>query len=119
MVGGFFMFLPQTKFLGWRLSAGTEVILTPSMENELVERAAGALADKYRLAVILALSREDSLPFAKVQELMGLSQPCVSHHLKVLADSGLITTQKTGRCVQVQLNKGAMQDLASFLGKLG
>lgn len=43
------------------------------MEQDLVARAAGALADKYRLAVVLALSREEALSFAKVQELMGLS----------------------------------------------
>lgn len=89
------------------------------MENEFVERAAGALADRYRLAVVLALSRTETLSFAKVQELIGLSQPCVSHHLKVLADSGLVTSQKQGRCVQVQLNRAALQELAGFLGQLG
>ncbi len=89
------------------------------MEKELVERATGALADRYRLAVVLALSREETMSFAKVQELTGLSQPCVSHHLKVLTDSGLIISQKQGRCVQVQLNRVAMQELAGFLGQLG
>ena len=89
------------------------------MEKELVERAAGALADRYRLAVVLALSKEDTLSFGSVQELTGLSQPCVSHHLKVLADSGLITSQKQGRCVLIQLNRATMQELAGFLGKLG
>ena len=89
------------------------------MQIELIERAAGALADKFRLAVVLALSREGSLSFAKVQKLTGLSQPCVSHHLKILSDSGLITTQKQGRCVLVQLNRAAVQELAGFLGQLG
>lgn len=89
------------------------------MENEFVERAAGALADRYRLAVVLALSRTEALSFASVQELMGLSQPCVSHHLKVLTDSGLVTSQKQGRCVRVQLNRAAVQALAGFLGQLG
>ena len=89
------------------------------MENEFVERAAGALADRYRLAVVLALSREAALSFARVRELTGLSQPCVSHHLKVLADSGLITSRKQGRCVQVQLNRANLRELAAFLGQLG
>ena len=102
-----------------RLARVVAVFLLTNMENELVERATGALADKYRLAVVLALSKEDSLSFARVQELMGLSQPCVSHHLKILADSGLITTCKQGRCVQVQLNRATMQQLAGFLGQLG
>ncbi len=89
------------------------------MEKELIERAAGALADKYRLTVVLALSQQGVLSFAEVQTLTGLSQPCVSHHLKVLADSGLITSQKQGRRVQVQLNREALRELAGFLGELG
>ena len=89
------------------------------MEAHLVAKSAGALADKYRLGIVLALSRQPQLAFADVQELTGLSQPCVSHHLKILADSGLITTQKCGRCVNVTLNRPALRALASFLGGLG
>lgn len=110
---------PKAAFLAVLLPLVYVVFLRYRMEKELVERAAGALADKFRLAVVLALSREDTLSFGQVQELMGLSQPCVSHHLKVLADSGLIISQKRGRCVQVQLNKAALQELAGFLGQLG
>ncbi|UYZ61673.1 ArsR/SmtB family transcription factor [Hymenobacter weizhouensis] len=89
------------------------------MDTHLVAKSAGALADKYRLGIVLALSQQPQLAFAEVQELTGLSQPCVSHHLKVLADSGLVTTQKCGRCVNVTLNRGALQELATFLGELG
>ena len=59
------------------------------MNNELVGRAAGTLW-----------------------------QLCVSHHLRVLADSGLVTSQKVGRCVQVQLNRAPMRKLAGILGQL-
>jgi DNA-binding transcriptional ArsR family regulator len=89
------------------------------MDTQLVAKSAGALADKYRLSIIMALSRQDTMSFAEAQELTGLSQPCTSHHLKVLADSGLITTQKCGRCVQVRLNREALRGLSGFLGKLG
>lgn len=88
------------------------------MDTQLVAKSAGALSDKYRLSIILALSQQPTLPFAQVQELTGLSQPCVSHHLKILADSGLVLLQKSGRCVNITLNRGAMQELASFLGGL-
>lgn len=89
------------------------------MDAHLVAKSAGALADKYRLGIVLALSRQAQLAFAEVQELTGLSQPCVSHHLKILSDSGLITTQKCGRCVNITLNRSALQELSSFLGELG
>jgi ArsR family transcriptional regulator, arsenate/arsenite/antimonite-responsive transcriptional repressor len=89
------------------------------MDTQLVAKSAGALADKYRLNIVLALSQQDQLAFAEVQELTGLSQPCVSHHLKILADSGLVLTQKCGRCVNVTLNREALRGLASFFDTLG
>ncbi|MET4108798.1 metalloregulator ArsR/SmtB family transcription factor [Hymenobacter sp. UYP22] len=89
------------------------------MDSQLVAKSAGALSDKYRLRIVLALSKQAQLAFAEVQELTGLSQPCVSHHLKILAESGLVQTQKCGRCVQVTLNKEAVRQLALFLNDLG
>lgn len=89
------------------------------MDTQLVAKAAGALADKYRLSLVMALSQQEAMSFAEVQELTGLSQPCTSHHLKVLAESGLVTTQKCGRCVQVRLNREALRGLSGFLGDLG
>jgi DNA-binding transcriptional ArsR family regulator len=88
------------------------------MDTNLVAKSAGALSDKYRLSIVLALSKEESMPFADVQELTGLSQPCVSHHLKVLTDSGLVQTHKCGRCVSVTLNRVALGKLAAFLNEL-
>ena len=89
------------------------------MDSQLVAKSAGALSDKYRLSIVLALSQQPQLAFAELQELTGLSQPCVSHHLKILADSGLVHTQKCGRCVRITLNRVAVQELATFLSGLG
>jgi DNA-binding transcriptional ArsR family regulator len=89
------------------------------MDTLLVAKSAGALSDKYRLNIVLALSQLESMPFADVQQLTGLSQPCVSHHLKILTDSGLVQTRKCGRCLSLMLNREAMGELASFLRNLG
>ncbi|KAA9325315.1 winged helix-turn-helix transcriptional regulator [Hymenobacter busanensis] len=89
------------------------------MDAALVTKTTNALADKYRLGIVLALSQREPLAFAEVQQLTGLSQPCTSHHLKVLADSGLVETQKQGRCVLVRLNREALRGLSAFLGELG
>ncbi|UOQ66880.1 ArsR/SmtB family transcription factor [Hymenobacter volaticus] len=89
------------------------------MDTQLVAKSAGALSDKYRLNIVLALSQLESMPFADVQQLTGLSQPCVSHHLKILTDSGLVQTRKCGRCLSLMLNREAMGELASFLRNLG
>ena len=48
-------------------------------------------------------------------EPLGLSQPTVSHHLKVLVDAGLLTREKRGIWAYFTLVPGAMDALADVL----
>lgn len=88
------------------------------MDHRFVEKATGAIADKYRLSILLELSRRGTLTSTDVQELTGLSQPCVSHHVKQLTDSGLVNAQKEGRNLNLTLNRASLQELSGFLEKL-
>ncbi|HLL94920.1 MAG TPA: metalloregulator ArsR/SmtB family transcription factor [Spirosoma sp.] len=88
------------------------------MEHRLVEKATGAIADKYRLSILLELSHKGTLTCTDIQELTGLSQPCVSHHVKLLTDSGLVNAKKQGRNLNLTLNKTSLQELSGFLENL-
>ena len=48
-------------------------------------------------------------------EPLGLSQPTVSHHLKVLVDAGLLTRDKRGVWAYFILVPGALDNLADVL----
>jgi ArsR family transcriptional regulator, arsenate/arsenite/antimonite-responsive transcriptional repressor len=87
-------------------------------EKCFVEKATGAIADRYRLSILKELSQRGSLTNTDVQELTGLSQPCVSHHVKLLTDSGLVNAQKEGRSLHLTLNKETIQNLSDFLKEL-
>lgn len=89
------------------------------MEPKNIEKATGAIADKYRLSILMQLAEKGTLTNSDVQELTGLSQPCVSHHVKLLTDSGLVDAQKEGRNLFLRLNKQTLSDLSDFLKKLG
>lgn len=88
------------------------------MEHRFVEKATGAISDKYRLSILMELSRRGNLTCTEVQELTGLSQPCVSHHVKLLTESGLVNAHKEGRNLNLTLNKTSLQQLSGFLEKL-
>ncbi|CCH55928.1 transcriptional regulator, ArsR family [Fibrisoma limi BUZ 3] len=88
------------------------------METRFVEKATNAIADKYRLSILMELSRKGSLTSTDIQEMTGLSQPCVSHHVKLLTDSGLVNAQKEGRNLHLTLNKESLQQLSGFLNNL-
>ena len=88
------------------------------MDCKFIEKATGAMADKSRLSILIELTKKETLTNAEVMDLVGLSQPCVSHHIKLLTDSGLVQSTKEGRTVQLRINKEAIQQLTSFLDGL-
>ncbi len=89
------------------------------MDSKSCEKAAGAIADKYRLSILQELAQRDSMTPSDVQELTGLSQPCVSHHVRLLTESELVIAAKEGRNVYLRLNKKMMRQLSAFLAQLG
>ena len=88
------------------------------MDAVMIEKAANAIADKHRLSILLAASRQSAIQCCQITELTGLSQPTVSHHIKILVDSGILIYDKTGRNVQLTINKEMMKYLSSFFGDL-
>ena len=91
------------------------------IERADAERLAGvlkALADPARLRLLsLVLSHEGAE--ACVCDLLphfDLSQPTISHHLKVLHESGLLDRSKRGVWVYYRVVPGAMADLGALLG---
>jgi DNA-binding transcriptional ArsR family regulator len=89
------------------------------MDAKSCEKATGAIADKYRLSILQELAQRERMTPTDVQELTGLSQPCVSHHVRLLTESDLVTATKEGRNVYLRLNKEAMRQLSAFLAQLG
>ncbi|MVM31988.1 metalloregulator ArsR/SmtB family transcription factor [Spirosoma sp. HMF4905] len=88
------------------------------MDSKSCEKATSAIADKYRLSILLELAKRESMTPSEIQELTGLSQPCVSHHVKLLTESELVTSAKEGRNVYLRLNKDTTRQLSDFLSKL-
>ena len=51
----------------------------------------------------------------RLTEPLGLTQPTVSHHLKVLAEMGLLNRKRHGIWVRFSLNQDALDALAALL----
>lgn len=67
-------------------------------EAEEMARRLKALADpaRLRLLSLLLAAPEGELCTCDLTEPLGLSQPTVSHHLKKLAETGLVTAERRG-----------------------
>ena len=80
-----------------------------------------ALADPVRLR-LLSLVASHAAREACVCDLndaFDLSQPTISHHLKVLHEAGLLDRSKRGVWVYYRVNGPAMTDVAQLLGPTG
>lgn len=76
-----------------------------------------ALADPARLrllSLILACGDEGGC-VCDLTGPVGLSQPTVSHHLKVLAEAGLVTREQRGVWAYYTADRAAIADLAGAL----
>lgn len=76
-----------------------------------------ALADpaRLRLLSIVASSEGQTACVCDLIEPIGLSQPTVSHHLKVLTEAGFLSRSKRGTWAYYQLRPDALEGVADFL----
>ena len=78
-----------------------------------------ALADEARLEIVARLAAAGGpVCVCDITPGLGLSQPTVSHHLKVLKDAGVLRSERRGSWVYYSLELwviGALGDLISAL----
>ena len=80
-------------------------------------RTLKALADpaRLRLLSLVAAHEGGEACVCDLTEPLGLTQPTVSHHLKVLVEAGLLTRDKRGVWAYYALVPGALDSLAGVL----
>jgi DNA-binding transcriptional ArsR family regulator len=74
-----------------------------------------AIAEPQRRAILEFLA-PDERPVSEVVEALGLAQPSVSKHLRVLRDVGLVRARRDGRRVLYRTNAGALRPLYEWAG---
>ncbi|MGZ8564261.1 MAG: ArsR/SmtB family transcription factor [Candidatus Limnocylindria bacterium] len=70
-----------------------------------------ALGDETRLRAIGLLAEIGPMPVGELSTRVGLSQPLISWHLRILRLAGLIDTRRQGREVICRLRTAAFEEL--------
>lgn len=76
-----------------------------------------ALADPARVQLVSIIAAHDGgeACVCDLTEPIGLSQPTVSHHLKILVETGILTRTQRGKWAYYALVPGALARLATSL----
>src|SRR4051794_3901824 len=87
----------------------------PQDERADIARRFKALADPARIGIVNLLSASDEVCVCSLVDALGLSQPTVSHHLRLLREAGLVSAEKRGTWSYYRLEDDAMGALRDAL----
>jgi ArsR family transcriptional regulator len=73
------------------------------------------LSDQTRLKILLYLAQRDELHVRALCDILGQSQPAVSHHLALLRVAGLIESRREGKHNFYRVMPRRFQDLLSMI----
>lgn len=76
-----------------------------------------AVADPVRLQLLSLIKSAGEVCACDLYEPVALSQPTVSHHLKVLTEAGLIDREQRGTWAWFSINHERMGDLVSLFSE--
>ena len=77
-----------------------------------------AISDETRLKIIDMLSYESELCACNILEEFSISQPTLSYHMKILAESGFVNARRDGAWMKYTLNKERTAEIIEFLTRI-
>src|SRR3989442_392650 len=75
-----------------------------------------ALADPTRVAIVNRLASADEVCVCDLNSAFELSQPTISHHLRILREAGLVDSSRRGTWAYYRLVPEAIESLRGALG---
>src|SRR5215469_10986770 len=89
------------------------------MNRTHVEKISKALGDATRLRILEAISAKNKMNCGEIVSMRGVTPATVSHHLKILAEAGLIICRREGQFVYSQAVPETIAAYARALLKIG
>lgn len=116
------MMVPMARATAARTSADLAVCCSPLtggvLDTAAAERLASvfkALADPARVKLVSLIAASDGgeACICDLIEPLGLSQPTVSHHMRLLVDVGLVSRDQRGKWAYYRVNADALDGIAA------
>jgi len=105
--------------------SGPDVCARPALVSEPIDEASAAglaqvfkaLGDPVRLRLVSLIGAREGgeVCVCDLTSAFDLSQPTISHHLKVLREAGLIDSERRGTWVYYRLVPAALERMAGLL----
>lgn len=85
------------------------------MDDDRLVRVLRALADPKRFRMVQELAQAGELCCGDLGRRFDVSQPTVSHHLKLLAEAGVLTVRHDGQHHLISVNRSVLDEASALL----
>lgn len=87
------------------------------MEESEIAGICKALGDENRVKIIKMLSAGE-LCACRILETLDITQPTLSHHMKILSDCALVTARKEGKWSYYSINCGRFSEFKDCISEI-
>lgn len=79
-----------------------------------MNQAFKALNDPTRRRIVELLQKKD-LNAGEIADEFDISKPSISHHLEILKNAGLVSSEKQGQFIVYSLNTSILEDILNWI----
>ena len=87
------------------------------MDNKEIAAMFKAFCDENRLQ-ILEMLREGEKCACHILKEMQVTQPTLSHHMKILCDAGVVVGRKEGKWMHYSISEIGLENVMNYLNEL-
>ena len=74
-----------------------------------------ALAEPQRLKILKLIAEKEEINALGILEYLSISQPTLSHHMKILTESQLVSVREEGLWCHYSINKHKLKEIANAI----
>ena len=87
------------------------------MEEKKTALIFKALSDENRICIVKLLRTGEKCA-CKLLEELNITQPTLSHHMKILCDSGIVTGRKEGKWTHYRISREGSENAVALLREI-
>ena len=88
------------------------------MDTMDIVKIGKALSDENRVMILKMLIDGEKCG-CKLLEAFEITQPTLSHHMKILCDSGLVDARKDGKWSHYSVNRDVVREFGKYISDMG
>ena len=74
-----------------------------------------ALSDSTRFEILRKIGETEEIYCTKLSDMLPVTQPAISHHLKILGEADLIKGRKEGQHLHLSINRPVLKEYTRYL----